>query len=246
MSPERRRLTLALLLSLLIHALLLSLNLGGDELGFPGLAFPWQDRRAEVPELRVVLAPARGAAAGRAATSVAEPPPLAPTLPPVAVAPAHGPSVSIMPPLRRTADAIAPRAEQTAVASPPQDFATGPADAKAPLRGSAPKDAAPAPTPEPVVIVSQRPDEAAALRPPSPSVPSPVITAALSASSPEPSEMARVEAARLEAERQEAAQQAAAQRELAQKEAARQEAARVEAARMEAERQEAAQQAAAQ
>ena len=45
----------ALLVSLLAHALLLSLTFGGDGLGLPGLALPWQARRAAVPELRVVL-----------------------------------------------------------------------------------------------------------------------------------------------------------------------------------------------
>ena len=54
----RDRLTLGLLISLLMHALLLSLTFGDDESGLPGLGFPWQDRRGEVPELRVVLEPA--------------------------------------------------------------------------------------------------------------------------------------------------------------------------------------------
>lgn len=58
MHPERRRLALALLLSLLIHALLVSLSLGGQGLGLPGLSFPWQQRRGEVPDLHIVLVPA--------------------------------------------------------------------------------------------------------------------------------------------------------------------------------------------
>ena len=40
MSPERRRLTHALLLSLLIHALLLSLTFGGQGFGFRASASP--------------------------------------------------------------------------------------------------------------------------------------------------------------------------------------------------------------
>ncbi len=263
MRPERRRLALALSLSLLMHALLLSLNFGGQELGFPGFGFPWQDRRVEVPELRVLLVPPRVAAAGPAAMSVAEP--LQPAPPPIAVGPVHGPSVSTTQPLRRTADAIVPKADQAAEVMPQQDFATTPTDAKAPLRADGPGDAAPAPIPEPAVIAFERPDEAAFVVPPPPSVPSPVIAAALGASSPEQleaarveavrleaerqeaarQEAARVEATRLEAERQEAAQQAAARREVAQQETARQEAARVEATRLEAERQEAARQEAA-
>ena len=58
MSCEHRRLALALLLSLLTHTLLLSLTFGGQGRGLPGFGFPWQDRRIEAPELRVVLLPA--------------------------------------------------------------------------------------------------------------------------------------------------------------------------------------------
>jgi hypothetical protein len=56
--PTHRRLTLALLLSLLVHALLLSLTFGGQGAGIPGFGLPWQERRFEVPDLRVVLVPA--------------------------------------------------------------------------------------------------------------------------------------------------------------------------------------------
>ncbi|MGQ3096022.1 MAG: hypothetical protein ACT6RP_21410, partial [Roseateles sp.] len=49
----------ALLISLLLHALLLSLSFGGAGVGLPGLALPWQTRRAEVPNLRIVLAAPR-------------------------------------------------------------------------------------------------------------------------------------------------------------------------------------------
>jgi len=243
MRPERRRPAVALLLSLLIHSLLLSLTFGGQELGFPGFGFPWQDRRVEVPELHVVLVPGRVAAAETAATSVAEPLQLAPIKPPIAVGPVHGPSVSTAQPPRRTADVIVAKADQTAEAMPRQDLATPPPDAKAPLRANGPSDAVPAPNPEPAVIAFERPDGVAL--PLSSSMPSPVAAAALSASSPEQLEAARVAAARLEAERQEEALQVAARREAAQQEGARQEAARAEAARSEAERQEAAQQEAA-
>ena len=47
-SPERRRLTLALLLSLLIHALLLSLIFGGQG-WLPGLGFPWRTDGSKSP-----------------------------------------------------------------------------------------------------------------------------------------------------------------------------------------------------
>jgi len=69
--PERRRLTLALLLSLLIHGLLLSLIFGGGG-WLPGLLFPWQDRRVEEPDLRVVVVPAEVPAAAPTVAPVAE------------------------------------------------------------------------------------------------------------------------------------------------------------------------------
>jgi TonB family protein len=50
-----RRMNFALVFSLLVHGLLLSLSFG-QGVGLPGLEFPWQKRRAEAPELRVVLA----------------------------------------------------------------------------------------------------------------------------------------------------------------------------------------------
>src|ERR1700682_5842690 len=54
MSRERRRLTCALLLSLLIHTLLLSLTFGGQGLWLSGFGFRWHDRRIEGPDPRVV------------------------------------------------------------------------------------------------------------------------------------------------------------------------------------------------
>jgi membrane protein involved in colicin uptake len=56
-SHDCRRLGLALLLSLLAHALLMRLTLGGDQPGIPGFAFPWLERRVAVPDLRLVLLP---------------------------------------------------------------------------------------------------------------------------------------------------------------------------------------------
>src|SRR5512138_1041098 len=56
--PERRRLAYALLLSLLLHALLMRLTFDAQGFWLPGFSFPWQDRRTEVPDLRVVVVPA--------------------------------------------------------------------------------------------------------------------------------------------------------------------------------------------
>ncbi len=235
---DRRRLALSLLLSLLSHALLLNLDFSGQELGFPRFGFPWQDRRIEVPELRVVLVPPQAQASEPAARSVAKPLRSVPIKPPPAPRPADAPSVSSTPPRRLTADAIGAKGDQTAEPIPHRDFTASPADAKAPSRVHAPSDAAPAPIPERTVIAVERSDEAALVVPPSPPEPSPAFAATLGASRPEQLEATRVEAMRLETEQQEAAQKAA-RREAAQQEAARQEAAQVEAARLEeAERQE--------
>ncbi len=261
---DRRRLAHSLLLSLLSHTLLLNLDFGGKELGFPRFGLPWQDRRVEVPELRVVLVPPRAPASEPAAKSVAKPLRSVRIKPPPVPGPVDGPSVSTTPPWRLTADAIGAKGDQTAEAIPHQDLATSPADEKAPLRANAPSDAGPAPIPERTVIAVERSDEAALVVPPSPPEPSPAFAATLGASRPERLEATRVEAMRLEteqreaaqkaarreaakeeAERREAIQEAAARREGAQQEPARQEAAQVAAARLEAERKEAAQQAAA-
>ncbi len=57
---DRQRPGLALLISLLVHGALLSLfSFGGQGMGLPGLSLPWQERRAEVPDLRVTLVPPR-------------------------------------------------------------------------------------------------------------------------------------------------------------------------------------------
>ena len=53
----------ALLFSLVFHALLLGLTFGGQGIGLPGFGLPWQDRRIEVPNLRILLNAARGTAA---------------------------------------------------------------------------------------------------------------------------------------------------------------------------------------
>ena len=100
MSSERWRMASSLLLSLLIHGLLLSLTFGGQGLGLPGLGFPWQERRVEVPELRVVLVPAPITPAEPAVTpvkSVTQPTQQASIEPPVAGGRAPTPPASPAP-----------------------------------------------------------------------------------------------------------------------------------------------------
>jgi len=257
MSPERRRLTYALLLSLLIHTLLLSMTFGGQGLWFPGFGFPWQDRRIEVPDLRVLVVPEQVTAAEPAVTPVAEPSQQAGIEQPVASGLAPTPSVSRAPTPRRTAAAIVPEANSRAASNPGTDAATGAATAQMPLNADRPGDTAPPPIPAPAVIALARTDEDTWVVPAAPAMPTPVIAAAPSASNPEtamPSlrdagdaERARidqetreraVELAKLDPSKQEGQRQAeqleAARQDAAHQEAARAEAARVEAARVEA------------
>jgi hypothetical protein len=267
-SRERRPLALALLFSLLIHALLLSLTFGGEELGLPGLVFPWRDRRIEVPDLRVVLVPAHVTPAEPVVMSVAQPSQRVSIDPPVAGGPV--PTLPVMRALDPQGRAVAnaPAAKPTAQADATRNAVDSAAPAKAPMRAKGPDRAAPVQIPEPAMIDVEPSDGPSSVVRAAPFSPISVIAVAPSASSPEtvPSasrdpgdvaqeaqreevvrrEAARVEAARLEAERQQAARQAEAQLEAQRQEATRQEAAGVEAVRLEAERQEVARQAAAQ
>ena len=264
MSPGYRRLTCALLLSLLIHTLLLGLTFGGRGRWLPGFGFPWQDRRIEAPDLRVVVVSPQVTAAEPAVTPVAEPLQQAQVeQKPVASGPALTPSMSRAPTPPRTAAAIMPEANPRAEANPRTDAATGAAPAQTPLRGDWPGDTAPLPIPAPAVIALARTDVATWVVPTTPAMPTPVIAAAPSASIPEtamPSlrdagDAARapieqeareraVELAKLDPFKQEGQRQAADLQEAARLVAARQQAALLEGARLEADLQEAARRAA--
>ena len=118
MSSERWRMASSLLLSLLLHGSLLSLTFGGQGLGLPGLKFPWQERRIEVPELRVVLVPAPLTPAEPAVKSIAGPAQQASIAPPVASGRARTPPASPAPPLRRATLEVVPLAKPKAEAKP--------------------------------------------------------------------------------------------------------------------------------
>ena len=266
MNAERKRQALALLLSLLIHALLLSLTFGDQDLGLPGFGFPWRERRIEAPDLRVVLMPAPATAAAPAARSVREPRQQAALEQPLAGARAPTPTVSLAPTLRRSAEAIVSRPAPTPEAKPEPDVAAAALPAPAPLRSGGASAALPTPNPEPMVIAVEQSDEPTLLVPPPASAPAPVIAADPGAASsetviPPPRVFAEVTQKRAEPEVRERAvevakpepsereaqadQLRAAQAVAAQREAARQQAAQVEAARLEAGRREAARLAAA-
>ncbi len=241
---ERRRMAIALLLSLLVHLPLLSLTFGGDGQGLPGFSLPWQVRRGEVPDLQVLLLPARKRVEEPAATPAAEPLKLASVERPVAIEP---------------------------VAEPPAPAVTAPA--RSAVLVDRPGEVAPASTPAPAVIAMERSEESTWVAPATPAAPEPVIAEPPSLPNPgiaipapqedveatrarveqeakeRAVELARVERARQEAQRQaeqeESARKEAASQEVARQEAAKQEAAKLEAAKQEAARQEAARQEAA-
>ncbi|WP_349742356.1 TonB family protein [Roseateles cavernae] len=264
MRAERRRPTTALLLSLLIHALLLSLSFGGDGPGLPGLVFPWQERRAEAPELRVVLTQAPQTAAPAAAAAPAE---AAEPAPELAAAPEPAPPELPAPAPQQTVAAVA----SLSVMAPEAMVSAEP-----PVADPGPDEPAAAAEPMPPTLLAP-PDVIRALRPDSrswalPAVPAtlpllPAITAAPSASSPQTRELhaaatmaplVQVDAmavtrapelavldrvggraaqeleARLEAARQEAMRAEALRQEAIRQAAARQESARLEAERLQA------------
>ena len=268
MSAERKRLTLAILLSLLIHAPLLMLTFGGEGFGLPGFGFPWQKRRIEVPDLRVVLMPKRVTPTESVVPPVAEPLQQASVEQPVASGPVPVPSVLSAPSdhptliLAQTLEAFEPKAEPEAKATtqtePAPVIVTGAVPAKAPLRTDEATSIIPAaPLAVPSVIavapsgmkpafVMPLPQDAgdAAQKRAEPEV----LERAVEVAKPDPLEREaqqerqrqtyQLEAARAEAARQEAERQEAARLATSQQEAQRQEATRIEAERVDAQRRE--------
>lgn len=266
---ERRRLPLSLLFSLAVHLLLLTLTFGTEGLGLPGVGFPWQVRRVEVPDLRVVLLPPLVTAseplqsAGRAGLE-----------PPVATEPALLMLVSTAPPSTVPAAANVPLAKPQKAGKPKTAAAARvappvtPAPIAEPTPASLPAGRSHKNVPPPTqdVMAVAESSHARFRVPPEPEVPTPAIEAAPSAPSPPaaPSPLReagddkqdaqrlaqQVEAERQDVVAQQAALQAATRAEVTRVEAERQEAARLaearqEAARVEAERKERARQAAA-
>jgi TonB-like protein len=81
----RARLTVAVTLSLLFHVFLLSLQLRTPGLGLPGLQFPWNERRAQSPELNIRLSNPNGAPSPPARPAEIEPEPRPSTAGPIPV-----------------------------------------------------------------------------------------------------------------------------------------------------------------
>src|SRR5688572_15139448 len=113
---ERRPVALALLLSVAIHTLLLSLVLGGEGRGLPGFALPGRGRRTEAPDLHIVLVPARVKAAEPVIKAAPEPPRRTPIEPPVAVAAAPAPPRPAVQLPKAAAIDVAPPVQPAAIA----------------------------------------------------------------------------------------------------------------------------------
>ncbi len=268
LGPQGRRLRLSLLISLLAHALLLSLTLGGQEFGLPGFAFPWQDRRIEVPDLRVVLVPVPAAGGQPASTGDPLPSPPALAEQPGSAGPAIVTFRSPKPPPVRRAAARVPRSPRTAKAGPSPKAAASAARATVPrstrtakasprpktTTSAAPAKpraaAAPSAKPFPAVIALEQSEVAELVVPAAPLEPAPALpdtpensggAAQTQIDQPAPERVAE-DAARAESVRRESERQEAAREEAARQESARQESARQESARQEAARQEAARQ----
>lgn len=263
---------IAWVLSVLVHALLVSLSFGSQGLGLPGLDFPWRERRFEAEELRVVLEPAPVPALASATAPAWVEPSTDPEPTPVAKAEPKAANDAPTGPAAMAVVAPATDGVQESVAAPPP-----------PPTPSTP------PTPAPAVMAVEKSIVPTLAVPVAPVEPTPVFAETPRATRPEVAvsaprdaddathkqidqeakeareakeralEQAKIErakheeqqqaeqteAARMEAERLEAARQTVARKEAARQASARQEAERAEAARVEAERQEAARQAAA-
>jgi hypothetical protein len=123
---------------LLVHALLLSITLGGQTFGMPGLNFPWKERRLGPDDLRILLAPAQPTApaemAEAALTPVEKPAIANNVMLPPAVEHSEAAAVSIPPPT--PAPTLAP-----AVAPSPESAITTPKrpDVSLPIAPDAPR-----------------------------------------------------------------------------------------------------------
>ncbi len=222
-SAERRRLPLSFLLSLLLHAPLLFLTFGDQELGLPGFGLPWQERRVEVPDLRVVLLPAPipTVAVAAASVSIEEPLPLVSSEPPTAAEMAVTPTVFLTPSRVRIAESIEPKAERkskseskseptarmrrTVAATSVPDVAANSAPVKMPVVAEEAADAALSPPREIAVIALERSDEPAWVVPVPPPSPNSASMSAPSAAIPTPADAGEVEPKPVEPEMRERA-----------------------------------------
>ena len=151
---ERRRLTHALLFSLLAHALLSRVHLGGEG-WVRDFGFPWQDRR---PDLHVALVPAEVVAPEPTPAPVPEPVPPPQIVPPPA--PPVAPPVPRVPPSRGATAVIVPEAERKDATPDP------PAAVQLPSRADVPSDVAITPSAAPPGVALMHIDKSTWVVPP--------------------------------------------------------------------------------
>jgi hypothetical protein len=241
-------------MSLLAHALLLSISFGGQSFGMPGLTFPWEARRLRADELQVRLAPRLPAPAFPAparqpvsapATPLVHLPPAPKEWAPASVRSYNGGANVAVPkvlPLESKEFSKAEEPVKKPVAQPERSVQ---------VAEQAPASAKPAPQEMRGNQVTRRElaelvaNENMKLEARQEAVRQEAFKEEALKQETARQEAARVEAARQEAARQKLAEQEAAKQEQALQEAARQEAMRQNAARQEAARQDLARQEAA-
>jgi hypothetical protein len=256
--PERRSLAIALLVSLLIHLVLLSLTFGGLGPGLPGIGLPWQERRIEAPDLQVVIAPAPAAPEVPAAATGLAPAPQETEMPPAAVVLAPSIDAPTLEPQDVTV--TVPETVPPVLAMPQEDSTAiepAPEAEPEPLQlASRWSGVATTPQAVPNLIALQRPAAPRWIAPAVPLAPTQAVAVARSASGAEAQRPAAAASAPVVPARSDtpprdlALERARLERQELQERAARRqvellEIARAEAARLEAERIEIARQAAA-
>lgn len=231
----------ALVLSLLLHALLLSLAFSGQGFGLPGLDFPWRERRFAAGDLHISLVPTQGTATAPALiapsiplmqTGMAKPAPI----------PVPAETLVSTPPPTNGTEIISPVAvpAPSAIASERPET---PVNATFTPSVPVPETAAPTSERSPMVAIShpREPRDTDQTQ-----VDSEVKERALTLATVELAKQeALQQAARQEADRQAVALLETERAEAARQATIRQEAEQLEATRVDAERQETARQAAA-
>ena len=187
---ENKRLAFALLISLWVHALLMTLTFSGEGLGLPGLGLPWQDRRIEAQGMVVRLVPPPTPPVEPALPLVPPPAPQAPTEQTPSSQP--DPASSLPPePIALPVIPSAPRPADTqpaAEAQPRQAEPAGAETARALPRASGAAEVALAEHIEPPVT-ALKPENEVAL-PPAAEVPRPGAVSGPIRSSAEPGSLA--------------------------------------------------------
>jgi outer membrane biosynthesis protein TonB len=220
------RVRIALLLSLLAHALLLRIFLGGQTFGLPGLDTLWNDRRAGADNLRIALAPAPAPVPTPVPEADPSPAPAFPPASPPASPPAPAAVASVPAPVR--AEVVAPPPPVPVIVPPapapltPVITARTPSDVKLPVQPELP----PAPVIAPAVAPAVVPETPPAVDPAIARKQAEDAAAAQAQLARETARLEQVREAQAEAARQEAARQEAARQETARRDAVEREAVR--------------------